>query len=817
MVVGALNWSGGGILSTGTTDIHGGMTISGNVDLEYGTLDNFGPAVLIGGGIDAGNGAVFNNEAGATFDMQGDFGLDYSAGAYATFNNAGTLLKSAGTGNSYLQANFVNSGTAELKSGLLNFSGGPPAGVMNTGSVIVDSGATFFIYGGQYVQDEGSTILDDGTLWGGDITVLGGSVVGTGTIVGEVVNSGQIIAGGSGTSGVLGVSGNYTQTASGALDLDIGGTTAGSKYDQLVVSGAAMLAGNVDVSLIDGFQPALGETFVPLTFGSSSGNFAFYNGIVVGNRLILDPALNPDNLTLTAQPAVTSTTLAAPASPSVSGQSVTFTAMVTVALPPTTIAPAPTGTVTFYDGGVPLGIGTLSVVSGQAQATFTTNVLTTAIHSISAAYSSGDSNFVPSAASAAVAQLVIPANTSTSLTSSATPSVRGQAVTFTATVSVVSPGSTAVAFPTGTVTFYDDGTPVGTSTLSSAGGHAKATLVIASLTTATHPITAAYTSGDANFNSSGAAQSLSQIVNKAGTTTSAIAAPGAANVGQSVTFTATVGAVSPGAGTPTGSVDFVDANTGADLTPGGVALVSGSASFSTAALASGPHVIRASYSGDGDFTPSSANTGTVTIGQSIIVLDPSAGGVLTLSGNAAINLPGEVFVNSSSSSAITASGNAKLQATQIDVHGHVQRSGNATLSPAPMIAAPVSLDPFASLAQPDTTGLVSYGSAVFGGSASGTIYPGIYSQISVSGNARLILSCGTYIIEGGGLSVSGNASISGTNVTIFNSGSKYPITGGAYGSITLSGNGSYALSPPTSGTYAGIVIFQRVTMLGPSR
>ena len=43
---------------------------------------------------------------------------------------------------------------------------------------------------------------------------------------------------------------------------------------------------------------------------------------------------------------------------------------------------------------------------------------------------------------------------------------------------------------------------------------------------------------------------------------------------------------------------------------------------------------------------------------------------------------------------------------------------------------------------------------------------------------------------------------------IFNAGSNYPSTGGTFGSITLSGNGSFNLSPPTTGTYAGIVIFQ---------
>ena len=89
---------------------------------------------------------------------------------------------------------------------------------------------------------------------------------------------------------------------------------------------------------------------------------------------------------------------------------------------------------------------------------------------------------------------------------------------------------------------------------------------------------------------------------------------------------------------------------------------------------------------------------------------------------------------------------------------------------------------------------------------------GIYSGITLSGNATLTLNAGIYIIEGGGLSVSGNASVTGSGVMIFNAGSAYNATtgnyGGTYGSITLSGNGTYSLSAPTTGTYAGILIFQ---------
>lgn len=192
----------------------------------------------------------------------------------------------------------------------------------------------------------------------------------------------------------------------------------------------------------------------------------------------------------------------------------------------------------------------------------------------------------------------------------------------------------------------------------------------------------------------------------------------------------------------------------------------------------------------------------------IYVLDPSAGGALTVSGNASLKIPGSLVVDSSSSSAILASGNAQVKASVIDVHGKVSKSGNASFSPAPVNGAAVVSDPLASLAEPSTSGLTNYGAESLSGNSSKTVMPGIYSGITVSGNAALTLSSGTYIIEGGGFSVSGNASVAGSGVMIFNAGSKYPSSGGTYGSITLSGNGSYNLTPPRSGTYAGIVIFQ---------
>src|SRR5262249_19752994 len=86
--------------------------------------------------------------------------------------------------------------------------------------------------------------------------------------------------------------------------------------------------------------------------------------------------------------------------------------------------------------------------------------------------------------------------------------------------------------------------------------------------------------------------------------------------------------------------------------------------------------------------------------------------------------------------------------------------------------------------------------------------PGIYSSIMASGTARLTLNAGIYLIEGGGFTVTGSASVSGTGVMLYNTGRNYPNNGGSFGGLTLSGTRTFSLSAPTSGTYAGVVIYQ---------
>ncbi len=279
--------------------------------------------------------------------------------------------------------------------------------------------------------------------------------------------------------------------------------------------------------------------------------------------------------------------------------------------------------------------------------------------------------------------------------------------------------------------------------------------------------------------------------------------------GQPVAFTANVQAA-PGA--PPGSVDLVDTTTGVDF--GTVPLTNGGASVTTSSLAVGPNAISAVYSGQTtagnpytvSFLPSSGSL-TQNVYPTIVVLNPTVPGALSVSGTAMITIPGLVFVDSSSKSALSEKGSAQINAVSIQVVGGVHTDGSAGFSVPPTTGVLALPDPLAGLVPPSPTGMTNYGSVSMK-DGSRVLSPGIYLSIRLSGTASVTLNPGVYVIEGGGLTVTGGASISGQGVLIYNAGSNYPNAGGSFGGITLSGSGTMNLTAATTGPYAGVVIFQ---------
>jgi len=257
---------------------------------------------------------------------------------------------------------------------------------------------------------------------------------------------------------------------------------------------------------------------------------------------------------------------------------------------------APTGSVQFKDGSTLLATVALD---NTGKANFTTSALSIGTHSITVSYA-GDGNYNASA-SAALSQSVANAATVTTLLSSGN-TVRGQSVTFTANVSANS-GS-----PTGTVQFMDGANLLGTGTLS--GG--VATLTTSALSVGSHSVTAVY-GGDASDNGS-TSSAVGEVVSKDATKTTIATSVTPSNSGVSVTFTANVSILAPGAGALGGSVMFMEgsATLGSGTLSGGVAI------FSTGALAAGTHSITAVYAGDANDNGSSSSALSQVVNPAVV-------------------------------------------------------------------------------------------------------------------------------------------------------------------------------------------------------
>jgi len=145
-----------------------------------------------------------------------------------------------------------------------------------SGETTVEGTGSFLGAGGViWVGDQAPGVLriQDGGVVEAYPLLVGafGSVVGNGLTQGWVLNDGVVSPGAS--PGFLDVSGDFEQTANGRLEIEIAGTQAGTEFDQLRVAGVAQLAGTLEVSLIDGYEPIVGQEFEVLAATSVVGEF----------------------------------------------------------------------------------------------------------------------------------------------------------------------------------------------------------------------------------------------------------------------------------------------------------------------------------------------------------------------------------------------------------------------------------------------------------------------------------------------------------------------------------------------------------------
>jgi len=248
---GNFNWIGGTI--DGSVTANSVTTVTNTVTLN-GLLNNNGAFTWSGGNINGsvGGGSGFNNNAGATFNATGN-------GTFSQIlTNAGNLTKTSGTGTT-------------------TFNGGI---TINTGSVSANSGTIEF---DGYTQTAGITNLNGGNITdtsGDGFDLNGGTLKGIGTITTNDlnINNGAILAPGT-SPGTLNVVGDLNLAPTSTLQIELGGTTQGTNYDFVNVTGDVALNGTLNVSMFGSYPGIEGDQFNIISSGTNVMTGTFANSI----------------------------------------------------------------------------------------------------------------------------------------------------------------------------------------------------------------------------------------------------------------------------------------------------------------------------------------------------------------------------------------------------------------------------------------------------------------------------------------------------------------------------------------------------------
>lgn len=175
-----------------------------------------------------------------------------------------------------------------------------------------------------------------------------------------------------------------------------------------------------------------------------------------------------------------------------------------------------------------------------------------------------------------------------------------------------------------------------------------------------------------------------------------------------------------------------------------------------------------------------------------------------------------IYDDSSATGALLLEGSGSVNAKSIGVVGTYLREGSGTSTPNPTHISTGAANPL-NLTAPTIPSGGCTGSNAVCRRTSGTMNPGTYTSVNVSGSNSLTMDPGNYVITGGlsinssgsvnlgagfyiiegGLTLTGSGSITGTGVTLY-----------VTGPTTLSGSGSLNLTAPLSGTYSGVLLYQ---------
>jgi hypothetical protein len=316
-----LTRSGGTINLTGTLDAS-----ATGLNLDAGTGSwNLAGGTLRGGTYSASGGAelVFTTQGGTLDGITAASNLDLATNDGATvyvshgltLDHVAVLLGSANSSTStggYLgfQGNQTLGGIGEVVFGTFAFNTLyiAPYSTLTIASGISVHGIAGVIFGDSLVN-QGIVQADSGpnpAVAGRTLSVQAGSFINQGTLQADdtgilsltnfVVNKGTMTAEAGGT---ITVNGAFTEGSGATTKVFLGGTSS-SQIGQVNVTGAASLAGTLNVALANGFVPASGDTFQVLVYASHTGVFDQITGVNLPDGLVFSPSYSSTALSLEA-------------------------------------------------------------------------------------------------------------------------------------------------------------------------------------------------------------------------------------------------------------------------------------------------------------------------------------------------------------------------------------------------------------------------------------------------------------------------------------------------------------------------------------
>jgi hypothetical protein len=220
---GATTWSAGN-WQVGGTSPGGGTT--------DGTVENLGSVSITANATVSGDGVVRNRRGGA-------------------------ITRQGSTGTATINVRLVNEGLVAVHSGTL------------ATRLVSQLAGDIAVAGSAALGRSGA---------GATVTITGGTLQGTGTVMGSVANDGGTVRPGSGAPGILSITESYSQGAGGTLAVDIQGAVSGTEHDRLAVGGAATLGGMLAIRTGTGFDPPLDSIYDVVTARTRSGTFASLTG-----------------------------------------------------------------------------------------------------------------------------------------------------------------------------------------------------------------------------------------------------------------------------------------------------------------------------------------------------------------------------------------------------------------------------------------------------------------------------------------------------------------------------------------------------------